>query len=514
MENIIKCINPATLEEFASVPITQPAKVIEYATKARAANPIWARMSYSERAKYLLRARKYLLDNLEDFAEAITLDNGKPLIESLTAEIYPIAELIYYFAHNTEKILREKKIPISIWSMMARRSILRYQPYGVIGIISPWNYPFSIPVGTAVIALMAGNCVLLKPSSSTAFVGQKIEELFHAADLPEHTFIHVPGDSHTGQALLGAPVNKIFFTGSSYVGHEVMNVCARRLTPCNLELGGKDPMIVLPDADIDHASSAAVWGAFTNAGQCCASIERVYVHKDIAGKFTEMVLEKTSKLKVGSGLDPDMDIGPLTTESQLQTVEEHVNEARKNGANILLGGERISDLKGYFYKPTVISKIDHSFKCAHNETFGPVMPIMTFEDEQQAIHLANDTPYGLNAYVWTGNIKNGKNIAARLKCGTVAINECVYTHAIPQTPWGGVGASGFGRTHGAVGMMEMVNTHHIHINRCTHFKDIWWYNYNREFFEGFKKLTKTMTGNLFSKLKSFPLFIKLLLKKG
>lgn len=511
--DFITCINPATLEEIGRVPITPPAKVTEMATKARAAHPIWARMSHSDRAKYLLRAREYLLDNLDSFAKTITLDNGKPLIESLTAEIYPIADLIYYFAHNTEKILREKRIPISIWRMMGRSSILKYQPYGVVGIIAPWNYPFSIPVGTAVMALMAGNCVLLKPSSATALVGQKIEEMFAAAGLPEHVFIHIPGTSVTGQSLLEAPVNKIFFTGSTYVGHQIMNVCSRRLTPCNLELGGKDPMIVLPDAKLEHAASAAAWGAFTNAGQCCASIERVYVHKDIADKFIDMVVAKTSKLKIGSGLEPDTDIGPLTTESQLATVEEHVEDARSKGANILTGGERPPHLKGYFYKPTILTDVDHSFACVHNETFGPLMPIMTFASEQQVVHLANDTPYGLSAYIWSEDKKRAGGLAEKLRCGTVAINECVYTHALPQTPWGGIRASGFGRTHGELGLKEMVNPHHIHTNRCTHFKDIWWYHYNRKSFDGFKKLAKLMTGGTIGKLRAMPTFLGLLLRK-
>lgn len=509
----ITCINPATLDEIGRIPITPPGKVVELATKARAAHPVWGRMTFKKRAGYLLRARKYLLDNMDEFARAITLDNGKPLTESLTAEVYPIADLIYYFAKNSEKILKPKKIPLSIWSLLGRSSYLSYQSYGVVGVIAPWNFPFSIPVGTVVMALMAGNCVLLKPSSATALVGQKIEELFQAAGLPEHTFIHIPGTSRTGQALLESPVNKIFFTGSSHVGHEVMNVCSRRLTPCNLELGGKDPMMVFPDANLEHASSAAVWGAFTNTGQCCASIERVYVHKNISDKFTNLVVEKTARLKIGLGLEPDTDIGPLTTESQLKTVEEHVNDARSKGAKILIGGERPAYLDGYFYKPTIITDVDHSFVCVHEETFGPLMPIMTFETEQQAIHLANDTPYGLNAYIWSGNVNNARRIAERLRTGTVVINECVYTHALPQTPWGGIKASGFGRTHGEAGLKEMVFPHHIHTNRCTHFKDIWWYHYNGKLYRSFKKLARLMTGSLAGKLRAMPVFLKIMLRK-
>lgn len=513
MDNDIKCINPATLETFASVNVTPPAKVVELATKARAAAPVWSRMSFKTRADYMLDIRRYLLENIDQFAKAITLDNGKPLTEAITAEIYPVADLIYYFAKNTEKILREKRINLGIWHLLGRFSKLSYQPIGVVGIISPWNYPLSIPVGATVMALMAGNCVLLKPSSATAHVGKKIEELFNSAGLPEHTFAHIPGTSLTGQALLESPVNKIFFTGSTDVGHEVMNVCSRRLTPVNLELGGKDPMIIMPDANLEHASSAAVWGAFTNAGQCCASIERVYVHVDVADKFVDLVVKKTRELKIGNGLEPDTDIGPLTTESQLIKVENHVEEARTNGAQILTGGRKPPDLVGYFYEPTVITNVDHSFRCVHDETFGPVMPIMTFDTEEQVTKLANDTPYGLSAYIWSRDIRNAQRLAKRLKCGTVAINEAVYTHALPQTPWGGRKASGFGRTHGEAGLKEFVSLHHIHTNWCTIFKDIWWYKYNTSLLNSFKKLSKTMTCGLLGKIASMPTFLRELIKK-
>lgn len=510
--DFIKCVNPATLEEIGEVPITPASKVVELVTKARAAHPLWARTSFKRRAEYMLKVRRYLLGNIDSFAEVITRDNGKPLVESLSAEIYPIADLIYYFAHNAERILKKRRISVGIWGLLARCSVLTYQPYGVIGIISPWNYPFSIPVGAIVMALMAGNCVLLKPSSATALVGQKIAELMNAAGLPEHTFTHLPGDSRTGQSLLESPVHKIIFTGSTHIGHQVMNVCSRRLTPCSLELGGKDPMIVLKDANLKHAANAAVWGAFTNAGQCCASVERVYVHEKIAAKFVEMVVEKTAQLKIGIGTEPDTDVGPLTTEAQLKTVEAHVEDARTRGGKILIGGERVPNLGGYFYRPTVISHVDHSFDCVHEETFGPLMPIMTFRNEDQVIRLANDTPYGLNAYIWTKNKRRGREIAAKIRCGTVAINECVYTHALPQTPWGGVKASGFGRAHGRAGLLELVNLHHIHTNYITFLKDVWWYKYNARLLGTFKKLARDMTGGLWGKIKALPRFMSLLRK--
>lgn len=509
----IKCINPATLEIFSEIPATELGEIESIVVRARKAQAHWASVSFRERGARLLAAREYLLANIDSFAEAITIDNGKPLVESISAEIYPVSDLLYYFARNSEKLLREKRIGLGIWTLLGRASKIRYQPYGVVGIISPWNYPFSIPVGAVATALMAGNSVILKPSSATAYVGKKIEEMFNAAGLPAGVFTHTPGASKVGEALLESPVDKIFFTGSTEVGHHVMDVCSKRLTPVNLELGGKDAMVVFPDANLDHASSAAVWGAFTNAGQCCASIERAYVHERAALKFTNLVVLKASKLKIGPGINPDTDVGPLTTESQLKIVETQVKDARKKGARILTGGGRPEGLAGYFFQPTVLSNVDHSFECVKEETFGPLLPIMTFRDEDEAVNLVNDSPYGLSAYIWTGNIKRARRLASKLRVGTVAINECVYTHALPQTPWGGVKMSGFGRTHGQIGLKEMANPLHIHTNFCTRFKSVWWYGYNAKLLKTFGKLARSMTGSITGKIRSMPAFLAMLLRK-
>lgn len=512
MDEIIS-VNPATLQEIGRVKITPEQKVKEYISKAKAAFPLWSRISIEDRARYLLRAREYLLDHIDDFALTITRDNGKPLTESLSAEIYPIASLLWWAAHNTEKIFEPKNIGIGIFNLMLRRSHIEYQPLGVVGIISPWNYPFSIPAGTIAMALVAGNCVIFKPSSATPIVGQKIEEMFNAIGLPEAVFTHVPGDSSVGEAIISSSVDKVVFTGSVEIGKHVAEVCARNLRPCVLELGGKDAVIIRADANLEHASSGVVWGAFTNAGQCCASIERVYVQRSIADKFIDMVVEKTKKLRVGNGENIGTDIGPMTTLSQLQVVEAHVEEARKRGAKILTGGKTITP--GYFYEPTVITGIDHSFSCVMEETFGPTLPIMTYEDDEDAVRLANDSQFGLNAYIWTGDMNIGKKMASKLRAGTVAINESVYTHALPETPWGGIKYSGSGRTHGEWGFYDLVNLHHVHINPVTFIKDFWWYPYNQKLFSLLKILTKTLTKGRSSIINSaFNLFRIFLQKKN
>ena len=496
MADIIS-INPATLEELGRFEPTSAQKVKEYASKARSAGPSWARLSFKERAGYLLRAREYILNNIDDIARTITRDNGKPLAESVSAEILPACDLIWWGAHSVAETLGPRRLTLGIFNLLLRRSIISYQPLGVIGIISPWNYPFSIPVGAAVMALLAGNTVILKTSSVTPLVGKIISDMFASVGLPESVFTHIVGGSETGENLLDCRLDKLVFTGSVAVGQHVAEVCARKLVPVTLELGGKDSSIVCADADIETASSGVVWGALTNSGQCCASIERCYVHSSIAGKFIDRVVEKTKRLRVGNGEDPNIDLGPMTTFQQLQTVEAHVEDARSRGAKIECGGKRIEP--GYFFEPTVITGVDHTFACVNCETFGPTLPIMTYDDDQQAVQLANDSQYGLNAYIWTKDIKAGRKMAVKLRAGTVQINDSVYTHAISQTPWGGLKRSGFGRTHGAWGFFELTSLHHTHINYLTWLKDFWWYPYNKRLVSTLKSLSKTLTGGIMDK---------------
>lgn len=511
MDEIIS-INPATLEEIGRASATPATKVHEYVAEARAALPLWRRMEFGKRAQYLLRARRYLLDHLDEFARTITIDNGKPLTESVTAEIYPIADLIHYFAHNAHALLKGESLPIGIMGLLRRNSQISYQPMGVIGIISPWNYPFSIPVGEVTMALICGNTVLLKPSSATAMVGKKIEEMFLAAGLPQGVFTHIAGDARAGESLAESSIDKLFFTGSTSAGRQVMAICAKKMTPLVLELGGKDPMIVRTDADMDQATSGVVWGAFTNAGQCCASVERVYVHESIFDEFVELCVRKVGKLKIGNGLDPEVDIGAMTTIEQLQKVEAHIEDAITRGAHIHCGGKRLHDMRGHFFQPTIITGVDHSFACVREETFGPVMPIMSFADDRQAIQLANDTPYGLTASIWSRDIRMAKELARDIKAGTVMINDCVFTHALPQTPWGGRGASGFGRSHSRFGLLEMVSIHHTHTNRLRR-KDIWWYRYDLALYKKFSILARRLTEGLVSQVTAIPTFLRLWWKK-
>jgi succinate-semialdehyde dehydrogenase/glutarate-semialdehyde dehydrogenase len=321
----------------------------------------------------------------------------------------------------------------------------------VVGIIPAWNYPFSIPLGEAVMAVMAGNTAIIKPSELTPFIGLKIGEVFEKARFPKDTVQIVTGAGETGAALVQAAPDKIMFTGSVATGKKILAASAENMTSIVLELGGKDPMIVFEDANLELAAGAAVWGAFCNAGQSCSSVERVYVHESVAAEFTRSVIEKTRELKQGSGEHADVSIGPMSSERQLKIVERHVNDFREAGAVIETGGKRNAEGGAdsgvnLFYEPTVISGATNEMRPMQEETFGPTLPIATFENEDEAVRLANDSEFGLTASVWTRDYAKGNRVAERIEAGSVCINEVLYTHGIGQTPWGGFKNSGRGRT--------------------------------------------------------------------
>jgi succinate-semialdehyde dehydrogenase/glutarate-semialdehyde dehydrogenase len=301
------------------------------------------------------------------------------------------------------------------------------------------------------------------------------------------------------------------FTGSVATGRRVAEAAARRLTPVVLELGGKDPMLVFEDADLDAAAEAAVWGAFANSGQACASVERCYVDERISEDFTRRVVEKAKTLRQTVADADGADLGAMSSERQLHTVEEHVRDAVANGAHVLAGGGRAKGLdeRGWFHEPTVLTGVDHSMAVMREETFGPVLPIMTFRDEDEAVGLANDSQFGLTASVWTRNIRRGRRIASRIEAGTVMVNEVLYTHGIAQTPWGGVKQSGLGRTHGRLGLLEMVAPHHVHVNRLTLLQDVWWFSYTPEAASLFRSLARRFaTGSLLQTLLISPQMLR------
>ncbi len=485
----IVSINPATMEEMERFAIASAEDVREAVARARAAQPAWGALSFRNRARYILKARRALYDRQNEIIQIISDETGKPAFEALTTEVFPVADLMSHFAAKSERILKDEKFTLAVFRN--KRSAIIREPLGVVGIISPWNFPFSIPMGEIVMALMAGNAVVLKPSEFTPIVADAIRRLMAAAGFPEGVFTVVQGDGSTGAALVDSMVDKIFFTGSVRTGKRIAETAAKRLLPVVLELGGKDPMIVLEDAPFERTVKGAVWGAFANCGQVCASVERLYVVESMADRFINAVVDEVKKLRVGPPAGRNADVGPLVNENQLNTVSDHVADAVARGARVLTGGRRREDLGGYFFEPTVLVDVDDSMKVMTEETFGPVLPIRVVKDEEEAIREANNSRYGLLASVWTTN-ERGRRVARRVEAGTVIINDALYTHGAAQTPWFGVKESGMGVTHGSAGLMEFVRLKHVNWDLLPMKSNWWWFPYTDRWYTRFKTLMKVL----------------------
>ncbi|MCL4478032.1 MAG: aldehyde dehydrogenase family protein [Deltaproteobacteria bacterium] len=481
MTEHIASINPSTLKPIDNVDVTTKEELLEIVQKARKAQKAWEAIGFDGRKPFFNRLSSYLLDHYEEVARFISQENGKPYLEAILAEVYPSIDVVNFYSKRAKKLLSDKKIPIRIFKFMGKKSYIMYKSVGVIGIISPWNYPFAIPFSEIIMALVAGNTVILKPSELTPLIGKKIKELLDTAGFPDGVFSIVYGDGKIGAELVKADLSKIIFTGSVATGRRIMAAAAENLIPVVLELGGKDPMIVLKDADLDMSARGAVWSGFMNSGQTCASVERVYVDESIKDRFVELVIKHTGEIRQGDKLENEStDMGPMIDHRQLSIVENHVKDAESKGAKVLTGGNRPTNLNGYFYKPTVLVNVDHSMQIMTEETFGPVLPIMGFKTEEDAIKLANDSRYALTASVWSKDIKRAEAIARQLVAGTVTINDHIMTYGIPETPWGGSKESGFGRTHSDIGLMEFVEPIHIHVDRAWIKKKPWWYPYDRK----------------------------------
>jgi succinate-semialdehyde dehydrogenase/glutarate-semialdehyde dehydrogenase len=504
-KNEIVSYNPATGEEIGKIAAATAEEVRAAVEKSREAFQFWRGTSFAERRKYVLRAREVILAEMDEIARLISDESGKPVAEAFSMEIAPVLDLMQYFAKRAERILKPRKIDIGIYEKLGRYSKIVYQPLGVVGIIPAWNYPFSIPMGEAAMALMAGNTVVLKPSELTPFVGLKIGEIFRKAGIPENVVQVVSGAGETGAALVESAPDKIMFTGSVATGKKIAAEAAKNLTSVVLELGGKDPMIVFADANLEIAADAAIWGAFCNAGQSCSSVERLYVEESAAQKLTDLIVEKTKKLRLGTGSEEKTDIGAMSSERQLKIVEDHVKNFEAEGARVLTGGKS----NNLFFEPTVISGANNSMRAMREETFGPTLPIATFRTEEEAVKLANDSEFGLTASVWTRDLAKGKRVAEKIEAGTICVNEVLYTHGIGQTPWGGFKNSGRGRTHGVEGLMELVQPQHIHVNRFAFLPNAWWLPYSPEAVKTFRGLAKHFaTGSLFQTMKVAPQLLR------
>ena len=481
-------VNPATGEVLRELECAGEAEVEAAVARARTAQSSWAGLGLRRRMAVLREFQAKLHARKSEIAHAITREAGKPVAESLVTEVLVVLDAARFLIDNAWGLLRDEPVPHGNLATKLKSGWLVREPHGVIGIISPWNYPFSIPATETLAALMAGNAVVLKPSELTPLVALELASLLHDAGVPQDVFQVVVGAGATGTALLRSPIDKLVFTGSVATGKRIAAATAERLLPLVLELGGKDPMLVLDDADVDVASSAAVWGAFVNTGQACLSVERCYVHRSLYDSFLKACAEKTKQLRVGDGMQDDTDVGPMIRQQQLRIVESHVEDAKARGARVLAGGTRLPQLGVSFYAPTVLADVTHEMRVMREETFGPVLPVMAFADDDEAVRLANDSEYGLAASVWTRDSKRGERLARRIHAGTVMVNDVISCFGISEAPHGGVKASGLGRTHGRLGLEEMVRVKYLDIDRMPGMKKVWWHGYGKSFrlqMEGF-----------------------------
>lgn len=497
MSETIVALNPVTQEKIAEFSVDDEASVEEKISRAEQAFPAWRNLSIQERGKYLKRLRAVIYQQSDRIADVISTSMGKPKIEVWNAEIIPILNLISYYVKRGPKILADQSIRLHLF--VHKKSFLRFEPYGVVAILSPWNYPFSIPMGEIVQALLAGNSVVLKVSEAVLPVGELIGNLCNQAGLPPDLVQILYGAEETGASLVGSSrIKKISFTGSTIVGQKILVQAAKNLTPCVLELGGKDPAIVLGDADIRKAARGIVWGAFTNAGQTCASVERVYVDRNIVQEFTEAVIDETKKLKLKK------DIGAVTLRSQFGRYRAHLEDALKKGAKILIGGREVDQA---FFEPTILINVNHDMIVMREETFGPILPIMMVDSEEEALQRVNDSCYGLTASVWSRNQKRAQRLAKKIEVGTVTINDCIFTNALPETPWGGYKKSGIGRVHSDSGLREYVQTKHINSDRLR-LPAFWWFPYTARSYELSRALADFIAApRLIQRIKAFFKFL-------
>ena len=381
----LESFSPATGELIGTVETITPAKVQGIVDDVAEVQPFWAALTLDDRARYMRRAVDVLLADLDEIADLLTNEQGKPRVESYTMELLPTVDSLKWIADNGPKILSDEKLSMPLF-LKSKSAKFSFEPIGVVGVIAPWNYPWSIPFGEVAIALMAGNGVVLKPASLTPLIGDRIRQTFEKAGLPEGLIRTVHGGGRIGDALVKSTAGKIFFTGSVEVGRKVGVECAKRMKGSVLELGGKDPQIVCADADLANAVSGAVWGGFANAGQTCSGIERVYVVEPVADAFLEGVVRETERLTVGDPREWTTEIGPMVSEEQGEIVTELVDDAVKNGAKKLTGGPtKVEGMKGSFIAPIVLTGVTHDMRIMKEEIFGPVLPVITVESEEEAI---------------------------------------------------------------------------------------------------------------------------------
>lgn len=457
---ILPCWNPATGEEFAQVVMATAEEVQQAHREMRAAFKVWSRTPVKERVRLLRKLQEVIIDSLDEITAVLCQDCGKSRQDAL-AEVFVTVDMLNMYLKFAPRWLRRQNVSSGLY--IFKRCYLEPRPYGVVGVIAPWNYPFALSMPPVLGALLAGNTVLLKPSEVTGATGVLVEKLFQRVPelAPYLRVLH--GDASVGAAMVASAPDYIFLTGSTPTGKKVMQAAAENLIPVACELGGKDALLVLEDADVVAAAYWGVWGSFFNTGQTCMAVERVYVVEPVYDEFVRRVVQETQKLKVGfsEDLNSPFYMGPVTDPRQVRVIERHLEDAHARGARILSGGQR----KDMFFEPTILVDVDHSMLVMREETFGPLMPIMKVKDEAEAIRLANDCSYGLGASVWSRDLDHAQRVAHQIEAGSILINDTIAQFAVPMLPFGGIKQSGYGRTHGKEGLMQFTRPYAYTVGR-------------------------------------------------
>ena len=482
-------VDPATLAVVGRADVTTPEELSEVLAEARMAQESFAREPLDARRRLLERVCHVIVEESDAIARTIVSESGKPLAEAYAHDLVVAADACRWHAANLERVLGEERLAFPQLFLRQKRGWLRYEPLGVVGIVTPWNFPLAIPLRQVAAALAAGNAAVVKPSELTPLTGAWVEELFRRAGAPAGLVRVVQGSGDLGDALVRhRGIHGVVFTGSVEVGRHVAGAAAERLCPVVLELGGKDAMLVLDDADLDRAVEGALWGSFVNCGQACAGIERIAVAPGLHDSFVERLATSADGLRVGHGLDAGVDLGPLVSEGQRARFESLVLDAVEQGAELVAGGGRPADAPpGWFHEPTVIAGEPREARLRDEELFGPAVTVVSLDNDDRMVRWANDSQFGLGASIWTRDATRARALAARLETASVWVNDHAYSFGASQAPWGGRHASGLGRTGSRHGLYALSHVKLVDADRGR-LTPGWWYPYGDRAVDGMRGL--------------------------
>ncbi len=490
-EGRIRSYAPATGELLGEVPVASVEEVRAAVQRARRAQESWGALPVEERCDRVRRFQVALIERQDELSDLLSRETGKPVQEALLHEVTVSAAVAAHFCQHAPEILAPHEIPLGL--MKHKRSFIHYVPRGVVGFITPWNYPMLMPMRDIIMALVAGDGVVLKPSEVTPLIALRCKDVWDQAGLPADLFQVVNGGGATGAALIDAGIDFLVFTGGVATGRRVAAACGERLIPCVMELGGKAPLIVCADADVERAARAAVYGGFSNSGQACVAVERVYAHRDVADALTQRMTELTKELRVGDPAQGEVDIGAITFPKQIDVAEAHIEDAVRKGATVLAGGKRAPG-PGQLFEPTLLGGCDHTMTVMKEEIFGPVVPVMRVDSDEEAVRLANESHLGLNAYVFSKDRAYALKLAERVQAGSVIINDVLINGGMPEAPFGGIKQSGFGRVMGPESLRDLCHTKHINVDRIAPSNEPLWFPYTDKRLSFARKASKLFFG--------------------